>query len=59
MKKIKVIILIVLMVLCVCGVVSAADLTSEEMGYMSLSDYGYYVAILGVACGMAFIMGLR
>lgn len=34
-------------------------LTSEQMGYMSLSDYGYYVGMLGVICGFAFVMGIR
>jgi len=37
----------------------AATLTSEEMGYMTLSDYGYYIGLLGIITGLAFVLGLR
>ncbi len=37
----------------------AVDLTSEEMGFMTLAEYGYYVAVLGVVCGLAFVLGIK
>lgn len=42
-----------------CNPCFAGVLTSEEMGYMTLSDYGYYIGLLGVVCGLVFVLGLR
>lgn len=58
MKNIK-ILLLVLLFLIVSSASFAVELTPEEMGYMSLNDYGYYIGILGIISGFAFVMGLK
>lgn len=30
-----------------------------EMGGMVLSDYVYWVALLGVICGLVFVLGVK
>jgi hypothetical protein len=30
-----------------------------EMGGMILSDYSYYMALVGLFCGLAFVLGLK
>jgi len=30
-----------------------------DMGGMSLDNYVYYIAILGVICGLAFVLGMN
>jgi hypothetical protein len=33
--------------------------TDCDMGGMNLDQYAYYIALLGLFCGIAFILGLK
>lgn len=60
MKSIRFIIIIsCILVFCLVSFAGAGYLTASDMGYMVQSDYGFYVAILGVACAVAFIIGFH
>jgi hypothetical protein len=30
-----------------------------DMGGMTLADYSYYIALLGLFCGLVFVLGLK
>ena len=52
MKKIFLALLV-----CLVPMVSYAE--DCDMGGMTLDNYAYYIALLGLFCGIAFILGIK
>jgi hypothetical protein len=49
----------IIMALIIILVASPVYATDCDMGGMVLQDYAYYIAMLGIACGVAFILGIK